>query len=136
MSAWLAGRVAPGGRAVAVDLDLSLVGADVPGLELRRADILAGPVEPGDFDLVTARAGLAAGTASLDVGCGDGQVTVAMARLAGPRGLAVGMDVDADALAIAQAAAARGGVRARFVRAMRRAWARLGRSTWYTRGWC
>jgi SAM-dependent methyltransferase len=56
MSAWLAGRVAPGGRAVALDLDLSLVDADVPGLELRQADILAGPVEPGDFDLVTARA--------------------------------------------------------------------------------
>jgi SAM-dependent methyltransferase len=56
MSAWLAGRIAPGGRAVAVDLDLSLVEADAPGLELRRADILAGPVEPADFDLVTARA--------------------------------------------------------------------------------
>jgi SAM-dependent methyltransferase len=56
MSAWLAGRVAPGGRAVAVDLDLSLIDADVPGLEVRQADILAGPVEPGDFDLVTARA--------------------------------------------------------------------------------
>jgi SAM-dependent methyltransferase len=56
LSAWLAGRVAPGGRAVAVDLDLSLVDADLPGLELRQGDILAGPVEPGDFDLVTARA--------------------------------------------------------------------------------
>jgi SAM-dependent methyltransferase len=56
MSAWLAGRVAPGGRAVAVDLDLSLVDANVPGLELRQADICAGPVEPADFDLVTARA--------------------------------------------------------------------------------
>jgi len=56
MSAWLAQRTAPGGRAVAVDLDLSLVDADVPGLELRQADILAGPVEPADFDLVTARA--------------------------------------------------------------------------------
>jgi SAM-dependent methyltransferase len=56
VSAWLAERVGPGGRAVAVDLDLSLVAADVPGLELRQADILAGPVEPGDFDLVTARA--------------------------------------------------------------------------------
>jgi SAM-dependent methyltransferase len=56
MSAWLAGRVAPGGQAVAVDLDLSLVEAGVPGLKLRRADILAGPVEPGGFDLVTARA--------------------------------------------------------------------------------
>lgn len=56
VSAWLAKRTAPGGTAVAVDLDLSLVDGDVPGLELRRADILAGPVEPADFDLVTARA--------------------------------------------------------------------------------
>src|SRR5258708_861716 len=56
MSAWLAGRVAPGGQAVAVDLDLSLTGAQAPGLEFRQADILAGPVEPGGFDLVTARA--------------------------------------------------------------------------------
>lgn len=56
ISAWLAERVATGGRAVAVDLDLSLVDADMPGLELRQADIVAGPVEPRDFDLVTARA--------------------------------------------------------------------------------
>jgi SAM-dependent methyltransferase len=56
LSAWLAGRVAPGGQAVAVDLDLSLVAADVPGLSFREADILAGPVEPGGFDLATARA--------------------------------------------------------------------------------
>ena len=57
MSAWLAKRVAPGGRAVAMDLDLSLADAeDVPGLELRQGDICAGPVAPADFDLVTARA--------------------------------------------------------------------------------
>ena len=56
LSAWLAGQVAPGGRAVAVDLDLSLAEADVPGLELRQADVCVGPVEPGGFDLVTARA--------------------------------------------------------------------------------
>jgi SAM-dependent methyltransferase len=56
MSAWLAGRIAPGGRALAVDLDLSLADARVAGLEFRRADILAGPVAPGGFDLVTARA--------------------------------------------------------------------------------
>ena len=56
ISAWLAGRVAPGGRAVAVDLDLSLVDADMPSLELRQADIVAEPIEPRDFDLVTARA--------------------------------------------------------------------------------
>ena len=28
----------------------------MPNLELRKSDILAGPVAPGDFDLVTARA--------------------------------------------------------------------------------
>jgi SAM-dependent methyltransferase len=56
ISAWLAEQVAPGGRAVAMDLDLSLAGHGAPGLELRQGDILAGPVEPADFDLVTARA--------------------------------------------------------------------------------
>lgn len=56
VSAWLAGRIAPGGRAVAVDLDLSLCDADAPGLEFRHGDIVAGPVDPADFDLVTARA--------------------------------------------------------------------------------
>ncbi len=56
VSAWLAECVAPGGRAVAVDLDLSLVDAELPNLELRKADILAGPVRPRSFDLVTARA--------------------------------------------------------------------------------
>jgi SAM-dependent methyltransferase len=56
VSAWLARRVAPGGRAVAVDLDLSLADADVTGLEFRQGDIVAGPVQPLDFDLVTARA--------------------------------------------------------------------------------
>jgi SAM-dependent methyltransferase len=55
ISAWLAERVAPGGQAVAFDLDLSLV-VEHAGLELRQGDILAGPVNPGDFDLVTARA--------------------------------------------------------------------------------
>jgi SAM-dependent methyltransferase len=56
ISAWLAERVSPGGTAVAVDLDLSLIQVRMPNLELRDADILAGPVESGAFDLVTARA--------------------------------------------------------------------------------
>jgi len=56
ISAWLAEQVSPGGRAVAVDLDLSLVQIRMPNLELRKADILAGPIEGGAFDLVTARA--------------------------------------------------------------------------------
>src|SRR5258708_40344732 len=43
-------------KAVAFDVDLSLVEAHAPNLELRQGDIVAGPVEPGTFDLVTARA--------------------------------------------------------------------------------
>jgi 2-polyprenyl-3-methyl-5-hydroxy-6-metoxy-1,4-benzoquinol methylase len=56
ISAWLAKRVRPGGTAVAVDLDLSLVDVRAPNLELREDNIVAGPVKPGTFDLVTARA--------------------------------------------------------------------------------
>jgi SAM-dependent methyltransferase len=56
ISAWLAGRVGPSGRVVAFDLDLSLVDVRAPRLELRQGDIVAGPVDPGGFDFVTARA--------------------------------------------------------------------------------
>jgi SAM-dependent methyltransferase len=56
ISAWLAERVGPGGQAVAVDLDLSLVDVRTPRLELRQGDIVAGPIDPGTFELVTARA--------------------------------------------------------------------------------
>jgi 2-polyprenyl-3-methyl-5-hydroxy-6-metoxy-1,4-benzoquinol methylase len=56
ISAWLARQVAPDGRATAVDLDLSLIDVHLPNLEFRKEDIMAGPVHPGGFDLVTARA--------------------------------------------------------------------------------
>ncbi len=56
ISRWLADHVAPDGKAVAVDLDLSLADVDAPNLELRRGDIVAGPVATGGFDIVTARA--------------------------------------------------------------------------------
>jgi len=56
ISAWLAEQVSPCGTAVTVDLDLSLIQGRVPNLESRKADIVAGPVERGTFDLVTARA--------------------------------------------------------------------------------
>jgi SAM-dependent methyltransferase len=56
IAAWLAERVAPGGKVVGLDLDLSLIAADAADLEFRQGDILAGPVDPGGFDLVTARA--------------------------------------------------------------------------------
>jgi SAM-dependent methyltransferase len=56
MSAWLAGQVGPQGQVVALDLDLSLVGTRAPNLEFRQGDILVGPVKPGGFGWVTARA--------------------------------------------------------------------------------
>src|SRR4051794_20447295 len=56
VAAWLAERVGPDGRVVAADLDLSLVDVRAPSLELRQHDIVAGPVDPGAFDVVTARA--------------------------------------------------------------------------------
>ncbi len=58
VSAWLAKLVGPTGQAVAVDIDLSLVDqATAPAnLDYLQADIVAGPVDPGTFDLVTARA--------------------------------------------------------------------------------
>jgi 2-polyprenyl-3-methyl-5-hydroxy-6-metoxy-1,4-benzoquinol methylase len=56
ISLWLAEHVNPGGEAVAFDLDLSLIEVRAPNLQLRQGDIVAGPVERGSFDLVTARA--------------------------------------------------------------------------------
>jgi SAM-dependent methyltransferase len=58
VSSWLAELVGPTGQAVAVDIDLSLVDqtAAPANLDYLQADIVAGPVDPGTFDLVTARA--------------------------------------------------------------------------------
>ena len=44
------------GEAVACDLDLSLINVRAQGLQLRQGNIVAGPIEPASFDLVTARA--------------------------------------------------------------------------------
>src|SRR5882724_6969567 len=57
MSAWMAEHIAPEGQIVALDLDLSLVdNVRAPSVEFRQGDIVTGPVDPGGFDLVTARA--------------------------------------------------------------------------------
>ena len=68
-------------------------------------------------DALLDRVGVGAGWRCLDVGCGDGQVALALARTAGPTGEVVGIDLDEGALAIARAAAADAGLRATFVRA-------------------
>jgi SAM-dependent methyltransferase len=75
----------------------------------RQAHIMAAATEA-----FLASLDLPLGCACLDVGCGDGQVTIALARMAGPGGRVVGVDVDAEALALAREAAQRAGVDAEF----------------------
>jgi ubiquinone/menaquinone biosynthesis C-methylase UbiE len=52
------------------------------------------------------RAGLRPGLRCLDLGCGGGEVTFELARLAGPSGSVVGIDLDEVELALARKAAA------------------------------
>lgn len=78
----------------------------------RIAHVMAGATQA-----FLSRVGLAAGWDCLDVGCGDGQVTIAMARVAGSSGRAVGVDNDGEALELARQAAKRAGVSAEFERA-------------------
>jgi SAM-dependent methyltransferase len=78
----------------------------------RQAHVMAGAT-----DAFLSRLGLVGGSGCLDVGCGDGQVTIAMARMAGPSGRAVGVDIDVEALELARGAAERAGVSAEFERA-------------------
>jgi SAM-dependent methyltransferase len=56
------------------------------------------------------RLGVEPGDRCLDVGCGGGDVTLALARLAGPAGGAVGVDIDEVKLGIARDEAAEAGV--------------------------
>ena len=53
---WLCRRVGPKGRVVATDLQTKFLEAiDAPNLEVRKHDITKEELEPGAFDLVTAR---------------------------------------------------------------------------------
>ena len=61
------------------------------------------------------RVGVRLGWHCLDVGCGDGHVTLELARAAGPTGRVVGIDTDENALAIARLAAQHADVHAEFV---------------------
>ena len=49
-----------------------------------------------------ARSGIPPGATCLDVGCGGGDVTVELARAAGPTGRAIGVDLDEVALELAR----------------------------------
>ena len=54
---WLAIQVGDSGHVVASDLDTSYIAQlQAPNLEVRQLDILRGPVEQGQYDLVVARA--------------------------------------------------------------------------------
>ena len=63
------------------------------------------------------RVGVEPGRRCLDVGCGDGQVSLELARRVGPSGRVVGVDIDEDALEIARRSAEEAGVQAEFARA-------------------
>ncbi|MBN3727949.1 class I SAM-dependent methyltransferase [Burkholderia sp. Ac-20379] len=63
------------------------------------------------------RIGAEAGLSVLDVGCGTGSTTLALARRAGEAGYCVGVDVSAPMIALAQARAEREGSTARFIEA-------------------
>lgn len=77
-----------------------------PGAE--RLRILSRAMRPGTL-AVLGRAGLAPGLDVLDLGCGGGDATVDIARLVGPTGRVVGIDMDDRVLAhVRSASDARG----------------------------
>lgn len=58
-----------------------------------RLRVIAAALRPSTLGLL-ARAGLAPGMTCLDLGCGGGEVTLELARLVGPHGTAIGIDMD------------------------------------------
>src|SRR5215207_531213 len=76
-------------------------------------DRILQPFETLLLDAVAARAPARV----LDVGCGTGSTTLAIARRLGPGGQCTGIDISEPMLALARARAERGGSPAQFVRA-------------------
>jgi SAM-dependent methyltransferase len=77
------------------------------GLEGReRLRVISRVMHPTTSSLFD-RVGVADGHRCLDVGCGGGDVTIALARRVAPHGAAVGVDIDDTKLAIARNEAAR-----------------------------
>jgi SAM-dependent methyltransferase len=80
------------------------------GLEGReRLRVLARVLHPTTA-LLFDRVGVAEGSRCLDAGCGGGDVTMELARRAGPAGRVVGVDMDEAKLALAREEADRAGV--------------------------
>jgi SAM-dependent methyltransferase len=80
----------------------------LPGRE--RLRLIGRVLRPTTINLLE-RVGLHRGIACLDVGCGGGDVTVEIARLVGPGGRVVGIDIDKTALELARNEAAGLGLR-------------------------
>jgi SAM-dependent methyltransferase len=68
-------------------------------------------------ELLAEAAAARGASAVLDIGCGSGATTLAVARRLGARGHATGVDISAPLVAVAQARARREGVNAQFIRA-------------------
>lgn len=66
-----------------------------------RLRILARVMQPTTLGLFY-RVGLKDGSSCLDLGCGGGDVSFELARLVGPTGTVLGLDIDEEALAIAK----------------------------------
>lgn len=66
-----------------------------------RLRILARVMQPTTLSLLD-QVGLAAGASCLDLGCGGGDVSFDLARLVGPTGKVLGVDMDKEELAIAE----------------------------------
>jgi 2-polyprenyl-3-methyl-5-hydroxy-6-metoxy-1,4-benzoquinol methylase len=72
-----------------------------PGAE--RLRVLSRAMRPGTLAVLD-RAGIASGLDVLDLGCGSGEATVDIARLVGPTGRVVGIDMDDRVLTHARSA--------------------------------
>lgn len=80
------------------------------GIEGReRLRLLSRVMRPATLEYFE-RAGIAPGSVCLDAGCGGGDVTLDLARLAGPRGRVIGIDIDDTKLEVARAEAAQTGL--------------------------
>jgi precorrin-6B methylase 2 len=82
------------------------------------------------------RAGVRAGNRCLDVGCGGGHVSRELARIVGPAGRVVGIDLDAEAIALARADAEADGLQNLVFRVGDAARPDRGPTTWHTRAFC
>ncbi len=85
----------PGERPTTYTIDGGLAGKT-------RLNVIAEAMRPATT-AVLAAAGVSEGARCLDVGCGGGHVTRELARLVGPAGSVVGIDLDAQILELARA---------------------------------